>query len=266
MSSVQMINTELPDIIELRDINQTYDNGKTWTIKDVNLLIEDKKGQGEFVVILGKSGCGKSTLLRYITGLAKPTSGQVFIREKERTNNTPKISMVFQQYSSLPWRTVLQNVMLPLEYAGVEYKEAKAQAMVIIETVGLLGNENKFAQPELLSGGQLQRVAIARSLVNRPDIILMDEPFGALDPVTRFDLEQLLAKIWLEIQSTIILVTHDMQEAIFLGDDIYIMMPNPGRIEKSIHVDLPLERDRSIKKTKRFQELVSEVDEAFYTL
>lgn len=266
MTNIAMPNTPLPDIIELRGIGQSYDNGQRWVIQDLNLLIEDKPGQGQFVVILGMSGCGKSTILRHICGLQQPTTGEVFIRGQARSAATPKISMVFQQYSSLPWMTVLDNVMLPLKYAGMNPKEARDRAMAMIQTVGLDGHQKKYAQYPILSGGQLQRVAIARSLVSEPDIILMDEPFGALDPVTKSQLQMFLAGIWGNLQSTIIFVTHDIQQAVFLGDDIYIMAANPGQIVKHIPVDLPLMRDRDTKKLPRFIELVNEVDDAIYSL
>ena len=260
MNKVEFVNTELKDIIELRNINQTYDQGKTYIIKDLNLLIEDKPEQGQFVVILGESGCGKSTLLRYIAGLQEPSSGEVFINERIRSNEA--ISMVFQQYSSLPWRTVLQNVMLPLEIKGVDRGEAAGKAMEMIKTVGLSGHEKKYAQYPILSGGQLQRVAIARSLISNPEIILMDEPFGALDTNTRFKMQLMLAELWDNLKCTIIFVTHDIQEAVFLGDDIYVLSVNPASIVKHIAIDLPFHRDRQTKRSKRFGELVQEVEDA----
>jgi NitT/TauT family transport system ATP-binding protein len=263
MSQVEFINTELKDIIELRDVSQTYDNGKTYIIKDLNLLIEDKPDQGQFVVILGESGCGKSTILRYIAGLQTPSSGEVLIHERIRSNEA--ISMVFQQYSSLPWRTVLQNIMLPLEIKGVDRKEAREKAMEMVKTVGLVGHEKKFAQYPILSGGQLQRVAIARSLISNPEIILMDEPFGALDTNTRFKMQLMLAELWDNLQCTIIFVTHDIQEAVFLGDDIYILSVNPAQFVSHISVDLPFHRDRQTKRSKRFGELVQEVEDALLT-
>jgi len=260
MHEVRFINTELADIIELRKVSQTYDGGKTYIIKDLNLLIEDKPDQGQFVVILGMSGCGKSTVLRYIAGLQPPSSGEVLIHEKLRSDEA--ISMVFQQYSSLPWRTVLRNITLPLELRGIDKHEAEARAMTMINTVGLGGHEKKFAQYPVLSGGQLQRVAIARSLISNPEIILMDEPFGALDTNTRFKMQLMLADIWDTLKCTVIFVTHDIQEAVFLGDDIYIMSTNPAQIIDHIAIDLPFHRDRETKRSKRFTHLVQEVEDA----
>jgi NitT/TauT family transport system ATP-binding protein len=294
MTPIQFKNSSLPDVIELRNIRQVYRDEKTGREKVVldqlNMLVEKIPDRGQFIVILGESGCGKSTLLRFIAGIQKPTSGEVLIHSKARTDDVV-VGMVFQQYSSFPWYTVLQNVMLPLifkkqqEAAGkvpflspffqlmaplgsaMKDKEAQEQAMAMIETVGLTGHENKFAKSPILSGGQLQRVAIARSLVINPGIILMDEPFGALDTHTRFKMQQLIrSELWVQFDMSIIFVTHDLQEAVFLADDIYIMRKDPGFLDEHFHIDLPFERDKSTKKTKRFIELVNDIDDAISRL
>ena len=253
-------DTELPNLIELRNINQSYNNGKVQVLKDFNLLIEDKPTQGQFVVLLGMSGCGKSTVLRYIAGLQPPTSGEIFIHGKPR-QETDRVSMVFQQYSSLPWLTVLQNVALGLELKGLPEKERISQAMEMIELVGLASHEHKFAQYPKLSGGQLQRVAIARSLLANPEILLMDEPFGALDINTRLQMQDLLSKLWLKFHSTILFVTHDIAEAVYLGDDVYVMKSPPSQIVEHIAIDLPFHRTRDTKREKRFEELVGMVED-----
>ncbi|HMV24253.1 MAG TPA: ATP-binding cassette domain-containing protein, partial [Saprospiraceae bacterium] len=183
--------TSLPAIIELKDVDQSYDDGKVQIIKGLNLTIEDKPAQGQFTILLGMSGCGKSTLLRYIAGLQKPTSGTVLLHGKP-VDADNRASMVFQEYSSLPWMTVLDNVALPLEFKGIAKKQRYEQAMDMIEMVGLKGHESKYAQYPTLSGGQLQRVAIARSLLANSDVLLMDEPFGALDINTRLQMQELL--------------------------------------------------------------------------
>jgi len=250
----------MPNIIELRNISQSYDGGKNWIIKDLDLLIEDKPGQGQFVVLLGASGSGKSTLLRYIAGLQKPTAGIVKIKGEVVSDKT-RVSMVFQEYSSLPWMTVLDNVGLALEYQGVSKAERFARSMEMIEIVGLAGHEKKFAQYPALSGGQLQRVAIARSLIANPDIILMDEPFGALDIRTRISMQDMLIELWQKFQSTIIFVTHDISEAVYLGDDIYMMKSPPSSIVEHIKVDLPLRRDHGTKRDKHYTELVQYVED-----
>ena len=248
------------NIIELRDIGHSYDGGQNWIIDNCEFLIEDKPDQGQFVVILGMSGCGKSTILRYIAGLQEPSKGTVLVKGKP-ISEAERVSMVFQQYSSLPWMTVLENVGLALRYQGVKKKERNERAMDLIKLVGLEGHEHKYAQYPTLSGGQLQRVAIARSLLANPEILLMDEPFGALDIRTRLQMQDLLTSIWHKFQSTIIFVTHDISEAVYLADDIYIMKAQPSRFVEHIHVDLPLVRDRNTKRDENYTRLVHEVED-----
>lgn len=256
-----MHDTDRKNIIELRDIGQSYDGGQNWIIKGLDFLIEDKPEQGQFAVILGMSGSGKSTVLRYIAGLQQPTEGQVLISGKKADEDN-RVSMVFQQYSSLPWMTVLDNVALGLKFKGISREERNAKAMELIDLVGLKGHEKKYAQYPTLSGGQLQRVAIARSMLANPEILLMDEPFGALDIRTRLQMQELLTDIWHRFHSTVIFVTHDIREAVFLGDDIYILKSQPSRFVEHIHVDLPLQRDNNIKRDPRYEELVREVEDA----
>ncbi len=248
------------NIIELRNISQSYDGGKNWVLKDLNFLIEDKPEQGQFVVILGMSGSGKSTLLRYIAGLQQPTMGEVKINGK-LVDDKQRTSMVFQQYSSLPWYTVLDNVGLALKFKGVGKEERDERAMELIRLVGLEGHEYKYAQYPTLSGGQLQRVAIARSLLANPKILLMDEPFGALDIKTRLTMQDLLTDLWHKFQSTIIFVTHDIPEAVYLADDIFILKSPPSQFVEHIHIDLPLERNRAIKRDPRYTSLVHLVED-----
>jgi len=253
-------DSELGNIVELRGIGQTYNNGEVEVIKGLDFLIEDKPAQGQFVVILGMSGCCKSTLLRYIAGLQDPTEGTVLVKGKPVSKEN-RVAMVFQQYSSLPWMTVLDNVGLALRFQGVSKKERDAKAMELIELVGLAGHEHKYAQYPTLSGGQLQRVAIARSLIANSEILLMDEPFGALDVKTRLQMQDLLSNIWNKFHPTIIFVTHDISEAVYLGEDIYIMKSAPSKFVEHIHVDLPFVRGRQIKRDPRFVELVHEVED-----
>ncbi|MFK7932116.1 MAG: ABC transporter ATP-binding protein [Saprospiraceae bacterium] len=253
-------DSEKNNIIEIRNVTQSYDGGKSFIIQDLDFLIEDKPAQGQFVVILGPSGSGKSTILRYIAGLQEPTSGTVLINGKP-VGTDQRVSMVFQQYSSLPWMTVLDNVGLALQYKGMDKKERDAKAMEMIEMVGLAGHEHKYAQYPTLSGGQLQRVAIARSLLANPDILVMDEPFGALDINTRLQMQDMLADIWLKFQPTIVFVTHDISEAVYLGDDIFILKAQPANFVEHIHVDLPFERNRALKRDPRFVELVHRVED-----
>lgn len=253
-------NVAYNNIIELRNISQSYDGGKTWIIKDLNLIIEDKPDQGQFAVILGMSGSGKSTLLRYIAGLQTPTKGEVLINGKPVSEDN-RVSMVFQQYSSLPWMTVLDNVGLALRYKGISKAERDAKAMEMLELVGLAGHENKYAQYPTLSGGQLQRVAIARSLLANSGILLMDEPFGALDIRTRLQMQDLLSKLWEKFHSTILFVTHDISEAVYLGDEIYILKAQPSQIVENITIDLPLKRTRETKRNPKYTEIVHHIED-----
>jgi len=253
-------NPDQANIIELRGIGQTYDGGQNWIIKDLDFVIEDKPDQGQFVSILGMSGSGKSTLLRYIAGLQTPSEGTVLVNNKPVDRNN-RVSMVFQQYSSLPWMTVLDNVGLALKYQGVSKKERDQKAMEMLVDMGLEGQENKFAQYPTLSGGQLQRVAIGRSLLANSKVLLMDEPFGALDIKTRFQMQDLLSSIWRKYDPTIVFVTHDISEAVYLADDIYILRAQPGQIVEHIDIDLALERNKHTKREPRFIELVHEVED-----
>ncbi len=258
--SITFENTALPDIVELRKVNQVYNDGKIQVLKDFNLLIEDQPDRGQFIVILGPSGCGKSTVLRYIAGLQKPTSGDILIKGKPRTDDD-RIGMIFQQYSSFPWLTVLENVALGLKFKGTPKKEREEKAAEMLKIVGLEAHYDKFAQYPTLSGGQLQRVAIARSLLVNPEIILMDEPFGALDTNTRLRMQDFMIQLWNKVHPTIILITHDISEAVYLADDIYIMSNPPSNVIEHIHVQLPLMRDRSIKRDANFVELVHYIED-----
>jgi len=260
MAEFQHKDTEYDNIIELCGISQSYDGGQNWIMEDLDFIIEDKPNQGQFAVILGMSGSGKSTLLRYIAGLQQPTKGEVLVKGLPVSEKN-RVSMVFQQYSSLPWMTVLENVGLALEFKGISKKDRDEQAMEMIKLVGLDGHQNKYAQYPSLSGGQLQRVAIARSLLANSQILLMDEPFGALDIRTRLQMQDLLVGLWEKFQSTVVFVTHDIAEAVYLADDIYILKAQPSKIVEHIDIDLPLQRTREIKRDPRYTELVHHVED-----
>ena len=250
------------DIINLVNINQVYTDHTPPNVvfKDFNLDIKDIKGQGQFITIMGKSGCGKSTLLRYISGLQEPTSGEVYIYGKKRTDKD-RIPMVFQQYTSFEWKTVLKNVALPLILKGISKEEAYDRAMDMIKIVGLDGHENKWAKYPILSGGQLQRVAIARNLVVNPQILLMDEPFGALDTITRKQIQVFLRSIFenAKIDPTVIFVTHSESEAVFLSTDIYILDSGPATVRHQFNIELPQNRDDSVRYSAEFTEYVNKL-------
>ncbi len=248
------------DVINLTNITQKYDNSNNPVFLNFNLNIKDIAKEGQFITIMGKSGCGKSTLLRYISGLQKPTSGEVMIYGKARTDKD-RIPMVFQQYTSFEWKTVLENVALPLILRGVPDKEAKEKAAEMIKIVGLSGHENKWAKYPILSGGQLQRVAIARNLIENPQILLMDEPFGALDTVTRKELQLFVRLIYENAQfdPTVILVTHSESEAVFLSNKIIILDSNPATIRHEMEIDLPKVRDNSVRFSAKYTEYVNKL-------
>jgi NitT/TauT family transport system ATP-binding protein len=258
----QAVDNHLADIINLVNISQIYSEHTPPNVvfKDFNLDIKDIKDRGQFITLMGKSGCGKSTLLRYISGLQEPTSGEVYIYGKKRTSKD-RIPMVFQQYTSFEWKTVLQNVALPLILKGVPKDEANLRAMEMIKVVGLNGHEDKWAKYPILSGGQLQRVAIARNLVVNPQILLMDEPFGALDTITRKQIQLFLRSIFenAKLDPTVVFVTHSESEAVFLSSDIYILDSGPANIRHHFKIDLPVIRDDSVRYSTEFTEYVNKL-------
>lgn len=209
--------------------------------------------EGEFVTILGPSGCGKSTILRIIAGLEEPSSGKVYLDGHEVKDPGPDRGMVFQSYTLYPWLSVEDNISFGLKLKGRSSKECKETAQHYLELIGLRGFEKHY--PIQLSGGMKQRVAIARALANDPEILLMDEPFGALDAQTRTIMQEVLLKAWEESKKTILFITHDVEEAIFLADSVYVMTARPGRLKENITVNLPRPRDFEIKNSPEFFDL-----------
>jgi ABC-type nitrate/sulfonate/bicarbonate transport system ATPase subunit len=250
----------MANVLELKGVGKTFVNpdGETFAaIKDVNLEIPDLPERGEFRVFLGPSGCGKSTILNIVAGLMTPTTGQALLHGKPISGPGPDRGMVFQSYSSYPWLTVLDNVAFGLKLRGVPRDEREKVARTWVKKVGLAGSEKKY--PNQLSGGMRQRVAIARTLAVKPQIILMDEPFGALDVQTRLGMQNLINELWEEIEGTILFVTHDIPEAVYLADKIHILSSAPGTMADEIDVDLPLHRTEELKRSTRFRELEQEV-------
>ena len=205
----------------------------------INLEVEDK----EFTCILGPSGCGKTTLLRIIAGLEKSTSGKVIIGGEVVTGPTPRMAMIFQDYSLFPWRTVLDNIAFGLEVKGIGEEERHNVAAQYLDLVGLSGFGENF--PYELSGGMRQRVAVARALAIDPSVLLMDEPFGALDAQNRNMLQKQLLEIWDKTKKTILFVTHSVDEAVFMADRIIVLTSRPGTIKEIVPIDLPRPRDRT---------------------
>ena len=226
--------------IAINDVNRIYtdsDGVKVEALKDIDLDIRP----GEFISIIGPSGCGKTTLLRLIAGLDKPQSGELSIDGKRITDVDPERGYVFQQGGLFPWLMVENNIAYGLKARKI-YKQKKNDIGKYISMVGLEGFERSY--PHQISGGMAQRVAIARALINEPKALLLDEPMGALDSFTRSDLQDKLLELWQQNKTTMILVTHDIDEAIYLSDRIVIMTPRPGRISQIIDVDLPRPRHR----------------------
>lgn len=238
-------------MIELEDVTVRFDD--VTAIANVDLRIE----AGEFVTVVGPSGCGKTTLLRTIGGLQEPTDGQVRIRDRspERAQAAADVGFVFQRHTLFPWKSALENVTFLRSLAGRDPNEADARAL--LRSMGIDGFEE--ARPEALSGGMKQRVAIARALHLGADVLLMDEPFGELDEITRDELGVEIRDLWRREQKTVVFVTHSVPEAVFLADRCLVMRGLPGRIDTAFDVDLPEPRDESVFGTRSFQDQVARV-------
>ncbi len=208
---------------------------------------------GEFICILGPSGCGKSTLLGALAGHLVPSEGQLLVDNQSVNGPAPERGMVFQHHTLFPWRRVIDNVAFGLKMRGVNKEERHRQAKEILQLVGLHGFETRW--PSQLSGGMQQRVEIARVLINRPRLLLMDEPFGALDAQCRMEMQQLLLGIWSRIRTTVIFVTHDIDEALFLADRILVMSPRPGRLIEDLKVTFPRPRQTDVVTSPEFKRL-----------
>ncbi|MCD6302883.1 MAG: ABC transporter ATP-binding protein [Anaerolineae bacterium] len=238
----------------------------TYTAPDLSLeaLAEADMAvmQHEFVCIIGPSGCGKSTLLRLLGGLVKPTAGRVLYRGRPLDHPCSTIGIVFQQPTLMPWRTVIKNVELPLQILGIPAKMREQRALAMLELVGL--HDFRHSLPRELSGGMQQRVALARALVHQPDTLLLDEPFGSLDALTRELMNDELLRIWGQQRQTAIMITHDIQEAIYLADRVLVMSPRPGRILEEVPIHLPRPRDRSVLYNPRFAELARHLRAALH--
>ena len=244
----QASNTSM---ISIQGISKQYGNFQA--LQHVNLEI----AKGEFVVLLGASGCGKSTLLNLVTGFDRSTAGRIVVNGREVTKVDPHCGMVFQQYALFPWLTVLDNVAFGLKMKGVSRAERHDVAQRFIEMVGLKGFEHKY--PNTLSGGMRQRVSIARVLANDPDVILLDEPFAALDAMTRQVLQDELLQIYEKSKKTIIFITHSIDEALLLSTRMIIMSARPGRVVTDIRNDLPMPRNADVQLSPRYNELKSQI-------
>ena len=248
--------------ISLKAISKTYSSntGEIVALSPTSLSIE----KGEFVVIVGPSGCGKTTLLRMIAGLIRPTAGEITIGNQSLWQGSSKnstaiseLGFVFQQSNLFPWRTVAHNIALPLELRGVAKPERMARAEQLAELVGLKGFEEAY--PHELSGGMAQRAAIARALSHNPRILLMDEPFGALDAMTRDAMNLELQRIWMNLRSTVVFVTHSIPESVFLADRVISLAARPGRIVETTQVSFPRPRHPELEQSGEFQAHVGQL-------
>jgi NitT/TauT family transport system ATP-binding protein len=245
-------------VVSLNGISKTYAHGRTVALERIDLTIES----GEFVSLIGPSGCGKSTLLRVIGDLVEPSTGEVTVNGKSarRARSDRDYGIVFQQAVLYDWRTVAKNIALPLEMLGWSRARRAERVREMVDLVELSGFEHHH--PWQLSGGMQQRVSIARALSFSPTLLLMDEPFGALDEMTRERLNMELLRIWAETASTVVFVTHSIAEAVFLSTRVAVMSPRPGRIAEELAIDLPQPRTTALREDPRFFELITTVREA----
>lgn len=246
--------------VDLRELSMTFNAGsanEVNALSDIDLTIEP----GEFISLIGPSGCGKSTLLRLVGDLLSPTAGTVAVNGKaaSEARTDRDYGMVFQSATLLEWRSIIDNVSLPLEIMDVPSAEREAKSKEMLDLVQLAGFEEHY--PWQLSGGMQQRVAIARALTFNPSILLMDEPFGALDEMTRERMQSELLRIWAETGTTVLFVTHSIPEAVFLSTRVVVMSPRPGRITETIDIDLPQPRTLATREDQRFFQLLTQVRE-----
>ena len=248
-----------PTLIQVRDLEKAYktSEGNVIALENINLDIQE----GEFVTILGPSGCGKSTLLMLISGLIPPSAGTIKINDEVVKKPYTNLGIVFQRDVLLDWRNVLDNVMLQIEIRKLDRQVYLPRALELIQHVGLGDFTKRF--PQELSGGMRQRVSICRALVHDPSLLLMDEPFGALDAITRDQMNLDLERIWEESRKTLVFVTHSVPEAVFLSDRIVILSPRPGRVVDIIQIDLPRPRHLSLRDTPEFSRYNRQIREIF---
>jgi len=251
-----LLKRDQPDetFIQVHNLDVVFEVKKDQVValKNVNLTVK----KSEFITLLGPSGCGKTTLLRVINGLTSPTTGEVIVGGKKVKEPIANCGMMFQAPTLLKWRKSLKNVLLPAEAVGMNLKTAEKRALELIEMVGLKGFEDRY--PRELSGGMQQRVSLARALLLDPPLLLMDEPFGALDALTRDEMGNELVRIWKRNPKTVVFVTHSIREAIALSDRIFVMTPRPGKVTKVFEVDEPRPRDPR-KMGDKYNDLIDDI-------
>ncbi|MDD2811579.1 ABC transporter ATP-binding protein [Rhodoferax sp.] len=259
-----MQHAPTPWFVDFSDVWLAYNDALLAQNQFAVEAIDLKVRQGEFIAIVGPSGCGKSTFMKLATGLKMPSMGRIHINQQPVTGPLKISGMAFQASSLLPWRTTVDNVLLPLEIVEpyrsnfkVQRKAYEARARALLQKVGLAGYEDKF--PWQLSGGMQQRASICRALIHEPKMLLLDEPFGALDAFTREELWCILRDLWTEQQFNVILVTHDLRESVFLADTVYVMSKSPGRFVVKREIDLPRPRELEVTYTSAFSDIVHDL-------
>lgn len=242
-------------ILQVEHLHMAYRYRRGWleVLQDLSFQV----AEGEFLAVVGPSGCGKTTLLRLIAGLARPVAGRVLLHGRPVIRPSREVGFVFQKPALFPWRTALENVALPLEVNGHSPREALHLARSLLRWVGLEGFEEAY--PSHLSGGMAQRVVLARALIHRPSVLLLDEPFGSLDALTRETMVQELARLWEEHRLTVVMVTHSVSEAVFLADRVLVLSPRPARLVAEIPIPLPRSRDAAVLEETVFPALVRKV-------
>jgi NitT/TauT family transport system ATP-binding protein len=247
-----------PARITIRNLGKIFGSETGDTVKALD-AVDLEIGQGEFLSLLGPSGCGKSTLLRIVAGLERPSSGTVEVDGRPLRGTPPGLGMVFQRDVLLDWRNILDNVLLPIEFSGGRKADYRERATEILALYGLKGCERRY--PWELSGGMRQRAAICRALIRDPAFLMMDEPFGALDALTRDELNLELQSLWMRTKKSVLFVTHGIAEAVFLSDRVAIMASSPGRIAEILTIDIPRPRDFSVRGSARFGEYTNRIRE-----
>ena len=251
--------------LEIKDLGVTYigrDGSSIEAVRQADIAVLDKPGVGEIIVLLGPSGCGKSTVLKCVAGLIAPSRGEVLVGSVKVEGVGRDRGMVFQQYTSFGWLSVRENVEYGLKLAGVPPKERQEQVDHYLQLVGLL--EYAKLYPKSLSGGMKQRVAIARTLINRPKLLLMDEPFGALDPHTRWEMQTMILDISRKEDNTIVLVTHDVSEAVYVADTCYVMAPRPTRVLHRVDVPYFSQHNAALKAAPEFRAVEKQLLDMLY--
>ncbi|MCH7914445.1 MAG: ABC transporter ATP-binding protein [Deltaproteobacteria bacterium] len=252
----------MANLIDYQRVRKVYNSGpdEVVALEEVSFAV----GEGEFVTVVGRSGCGKTTLLKLTAGLLAPTAGTVHVARASVQGPLTNVGVVFQSPVLLAWRKTLDNVLLQIEARKLKVEDYRQRALELLELTGLKGFEDKY--PNELSGGMQQRVSISRALIHDPPLLLMDEPFGALDAITRDEMNLELLRIWGEAKKTVLFITHSIAEAVFLGDRVIVMTPRPGKVSEIVKLDLPRPRKTAMRDDPKFISYVKHIRESLGVL